>query len=142
MKRTLATIAAAAAVLSTASAASAAIVISKVYFDPPGDDSRAGADLNAEWVEIRNTGNASVALAGWTLRDTDRHIYRFKEFTLRPGATVRVHTGGGRDGGRHLYQNTDNWIWNNDGDTATLRDRRGRNVDTCRYSGSGASVAC
>jgi hypothetical protein len=33
------------------------------------------------------------------------------------------------------------WLrWNNDGDTATLRDSSGKTVDTCTYSGSGPST--
>lgn len=45
-------------------------------------------------------------------------------------ATVRIHTGIGRDTRTDLYQDRRNYVWDNRSDTATLRDDRGRTVDT------------
>lgn len=46
-------------------AASPHIVLNEVLYDPAGD----ATDAAGEWVEIYNTGDASVDLAGWTLAD-------------------------------------------------------------------------
>lgn len=123
-------------------AASGAIVISRIYFDSPGADRQSNASLNAEWVELRNTGRAAVSLMGWTVRNLKRHVYRFKGLTLRPGATVKVHTGRGTDTGKNVYWGSRYYIWDNDGDKATLRDARGKTVDGCSYRGAGSSVRC
>jgi len=45
-------------------------------------------------------------------------------------STVRVHTGTGRDTRHDVYQDRRAYIWNNNGDTATLRGSNGRIVDT------------
>ena len=69
-------------------------------------------------------------LDGWTLRDGDRNRYRFNHVRLAGHATVRVHTGVGRDTRTDLYQDRHHYVWGNYSDTATLRDDRGRTVDT------------
>ena len=48
---------------------------------------------------------------------------------VRGRATVRVHTGEGRDSRTDVYQDRRHYVWNNDHDTATLRNDRGRFVD-------------
>lgn len=83
-----------------------------------------------------------MTLTGWTLRDADRHVYRFGTFRLRPGRTVTVHTGSGDDSRKHLFWGMDNYVWNNDGDTAILKDAGGARVDRCRYSGTVSPAAC
>ncbi|MGW2936616.1 lamin tail domain-containing protein [Streptomyces sp. NPDC001156] len=42
----------------------------------------------------------------------------------------RIHTGIGRDTRTDLYQDRRAYAWNNDSDTATLRNERGRTIDT------------
>jgi len=82
-------------------------------------------NLNEEWVEIANQGSAAQSLQGWTLSDKDNHTYAFKSFSLQPGASVKVHTGIGIDSDLDLFWNMKVSIWNNDGDTATLKDDLG-----------------
>ncbi len=47
---------------------------------------------------------------------------------------MKIHTGSGRDRRGHLYWDSGNFIWNNDGDKATLR-AGGRKRDGCKYAG-------
>ncbi|WP_407647037.1 lamin tail domain-containing protein [Actinacidiphila soli] len=42
--------------------------------------------------------------------------------------SVRVHTGTGRDTRHDLYQDRRTYVWNNDRDTATLRNNDGRTI--------------
>ncbi|WP_157963738.1 lamin tail domain-containing protein [Actinocorallia populi] len=118
-----------AAVLGSSGAAAAAakptLKFTKIQYDAPGADTRANSQLNKEYVVLRNTGRKAVQLKNWTLRDAQRHVYRFPAFKLRPGRSVTIHTGKGRNNATHLYMNRGWYIWNNDQDTATLRDARG-----------------
>ncbi|MET9078457.1 lamin tail domain-containing protein [Streptomyces sp. NPDC004232] len=123
----------AAAAQKPARTAHAAVYISKVQYDSPGRDDRSNRSLNAEWVDIANSTRRAVNLDHWTLRDDAGHTYTFRHVSLAPRATVRVHTGIGRDTRSDLYQDKRNYVWNNNGDTATLRNDRGRTVDTASW---------
>jgi len=79
---------------------------------------------------VTNTSRRAVNLQGWSLADRDGHTYRFRNVRLDGRSTVRVHTGTGRDTRHDVYQDRRAYIWNNDGDTATLRSSNGRTVDT------------
>jgi hypothetical protein len=117
------------------------IRITRVNYDPPGSDTGSNAHLNKEWVVIKNFGQQARQLRGWTLRDTSNHRFRFPRFTLRPGRTVKVHTGSGQRTRRDLYWGSGNYVWNNDGDRATLRNRDGRLIDRCSWGdGDGLKV--
>lgn len=109
-----------------------AVTIGKVHYGNHGSAhwaSRSNRSLNAEWVEVRNTGRRAVALKGWTLTDREGNRYRFRHLWLRGHDTVRVHTGVGRDSGHNVYQDRRAQVWDS-GDTATLRDSRGRWIDS------------
>ncbi|MDR6980958.1 hypothetical protein J2X68_007700 [Streptomyces sp. 3330] len=106
-----------------------AVEISKVQYDSPGRDDRSNRSLNKEWVELTNNTRRSVNLDGWTLKDESGHTYTFDHYRLAGRATVRIHTGEGRDTRTDLYQDRRAYVWNNDHDTATLRNDRGRLVD-------------
>ncbi|MGW2119231.1 lamin tail domain-containing protein [Streptomyces zhihengii] len=111
------------------------VEISAVQADSPGRDNRSNRSLNGEWVEITNNTRHTVDLQGWTLRDDDGNRYRFDDVRLRGRATVRVHTGEGRDTRTDVYQDRRDHIWGNRADTAVLRDDRGRTVDTESWGG-------
>lgn len=113
------------------------VQLSKIYFDVPGSDTP--GKLNQEYVVLCNEGNESVALEGWKLSDPDGHVYEFKVFSLKGGKCVSVHTGPGTDGPQHVYQDAGEYIWNNDGDRATLRKANGDRADRCRYTSSADS---
>ncbi|MFD3519893.1 lamin tail domain-containing protein [Streptomyces sp. NPDC058653] len=105
------------------------VVLGDIQYDSPGRDNRSNRSLNAEWVEVTNTGRSTVNLNGWTLSDRDGNQYTFT-MRLSGRSTVRVHTGEGRDNRSHVYQGSRYHIWANNSDTATLRDRRDRVIDT------------
>ncbi|GEC02373.1 hypothetical protein SSP24_00280 [Streptomyces spinoverrucosus] len=112
-----------------------AVQISSVQYDSPGRDTRSNRSLNAEWVEVTNTTRRSVNLDGWTLSDEDGNTYTFNRFRLDGRATVRIHTGEGRDRGADLYQDRRTHVWDNRSDTATLRNDRGRLIDAISWNG-------
>jgi len=83
-------------------------------------------NLNDEYVVFENTGSSSVDLSGWELADAADHTYTFPEGTvLEPGESITVHTGTGTDTETDLYWGQSSAVWNNDGDTVTLRDEAG-----------------
>jgi len=109
-------------------ATTASVVLGAVRADPPGDDSQTP---NEEWIEVVNAGGRPADLTGWGVRDESAsHRYEFPAgFRLLAGATVRLRTGCGRDTATDLH-----WcvsgsaVWNNDGDTVFITDRRGNIV--------------
>ncbi|WP_327175879.1 lamin tail domain-containing protein [Streptomyces sp. NBC_01335] len=103
------------------------VVLGKVQYDSPGRDNRSNRSLNDEWVTVTNTSRQAVNLRGWTLTDESRRTYRF-DLRLAGRSSVRVHTGVGRDSRTDVYQDRNNYVWDNS-DTATLRDSRGRKAD-------------
>jgi lamin tail-like protein len=122
--------------------AASPIQIRKIYFNSPGTDTRTITSLNAEYVVLRNVSSTNRSLYGWTVRDAASHIYRFGSYTLRAGYSVYVHTGRGTNTATHRYWGSGNYIWNNTGDKATLKNSAGTTMDTCSYSGSGSYVYC
>jgi hypothetical protein len=142
MKRLTATVLCGLAMLALAPTAPAAIRIVKIYFDSPGADTGSNSSLNAEWIRLKNTGSKNRSLTGWRIRDASGHVYKFGTFTLRAGYTVTVHTGNGLNRTLHRYWRSDGYIWNNNGDTARLRNRAGTLIDRCSYSGAGSYVTC
>ncbi|MGW3658714.1 lamin tail domain-containing protein [Streptomyces sp. NPDC005151] len=106
------------------------VVLGDIQYDSPGRDDWSNRSLNGEWVEVTNTGRRAVDLDGWSLTDRSGNLYRFDDLRLAGRATVRVHTGFGRDTRRDVYQGSRDYIWSNYADKATLRDNRGRTVDT------------
>ncbi len=139
-------------VLTAAAPGFAAIEIVRINFDPAGRDTGTNAHLNEEVIVIKNTGSRGRSVHGWKLHDPGRgHRYRFSELRLNPGDIVRLHTGTGDDsaavcGGGHpcpvyydSYWDLRNYVWNNGGDVATLRNRGGKVVDRCRYGTAASS---
>jgi hypothetical protein len=99
--------------LGLAPAALAAVRITKIAFNPPGNDlPSSNQKLNREYVVLYNDGNAAKRLGRWVLmdKDTDGHRFRFPKFKLRAGAYVRIHTGSGTNDRNHLYWGADNYI--------------------------------
>lgn len=132
-------------VLLLASPAWGAVKISRINFNPPGSDTGSRSSLRAEWIELKNTGSNARNLKDWRVLDEGRdHAYRFRaKFILKPGATVKIRTGPGDDTHSDRFWDLDNYVWNNDGDKAKLRNPAGRTKDLCDYSGSAPSpVGC
>lgn len=134
----------------------AAIKIKKIAFDPPGRDSGTNRHLNREWILIKNTGPNDVQMRGWKVFDRGRdHVYRFRSLSLESGDTIHLRTGRGFDGvpackegspcpdNAHydFHWGLDNYVWNNDGDRATLKRPNGTIVDRCAYDETADSPA-
>ncbi|MEU9146023.1 lamin tail domain-containing protein [Streptomyces sp. NPDC048349] len=111
------------------------VVIGDVQHES-GNRSHGNRALNREWVEVKNTGRHSVDLHGFTLTDRDGNRYRFQGLRLDGRSSVKVHTGHGRDTGRDVYQDRRHEVWD-ERDTATLRDDRGRVVDSVSWGSRG-----
>ncbi|MEU0049723.1 lamin tail domain-containing protein [Streptomyces sp. NPDC006309] len=111
----------------------AEVVISGVQHSSSVRHDRFERPLNREWVELANESRRAVNLDGWTLSDEDGHTYTFRYYRLAGDATVRVHTGFGRDNRNDLYQDRRQSVWGDDHDTATLRNDRGRFVDSVSW---------
>lgn len=125
--------------------------IAYVRSNPSGKD--LATRLNEEYVAITNRGINSVNMSGWLLSDVKSHVYQFKHaiggkyWSLGPGEYVFVHTGSGTDtytppvsghpGRFQVYWGNGWWIWNNEGDVASLYDSSGNLVH--RYTVSNAA---
>jgi hypothetical protein len=126
----------------TASAAPA-IQFGVIQYDSPGTDDGSNASLNAEFVVIKNVSRRKIQLEGFSVRDASGRTFTFSAMGLRPGRTVRLHTGKGTNTARHVYWRQSNYVWNNGGDTATLRTPAGRVIDTCAWTSAGTGrIAC
>ncbi|MFI9046005.1 lamin tail domain-containing protein [Streptomyces sp. NPDC053427] len=107
-----------------------AVVLGAIQYDSPGRDDRSNRSLNAEYVTVKNTGHRAVNLRGWALSDRSGRTYRFGNFRLAGHSQVRVHTGVGHDNRWDVYQDRRAYVWDNDRDTATLRNDHRRIVDS------------
>ena len=96
--------------------------IVEVNADAPGDDNE---NLGEEFVVLENTGAEPLDLSGWTVSDEAGHRYTFGEFSLDPGERVTLHTGSGTDTATSVYWGRAGAVWNNGGDTVTVRDADG-----------------
>ncbi len=121
-------------------ARAANLSIAAVYYDPyAGPDPDTNAGRNKEYVVIRNGGSSAARLTGWTIRDLARpgvaaHVFKFPAFRLRPGHTVRIHTGRGSNTRTDLYWGLTVYVWGDDSDKATLKNKSGGTVDTCSWT--------
>lgn len=90
-------------------------------------------DVRKEVVVISNPGTEEVDLAGWTVEDeSTRKPYTFPANTiLGPGGSVLLRSGPTalRTGPSELTWTTAS-VWNDSGDTATLRNPEGKQVST------------
>ena len=93
-------------------------------------------DLNCETerVTVHNSGTQPADLTGWKINDAGTlHTYSFPGgYSLGSGASVAVKSGPGAAGAGEL-QWMNGYVWNNDGDTASLVDPTGtvRSTRSC-----------
>lgn len=111
--------------------------ITSLHANAPGNDRR---NPNGEYIRIVNIADKEVNMRGFALTDHYGHRYTFPVLLLNPGYSVLLFSGRGVDltdprGQIVLYWQSDGPIWNNDGDTATLRAPDGSTVDTLQYQG-------
>jgi hypothetical protein len=128
-------VAAVSAVLAPAPAeATPAVKVYKIYYDSPGSDTRTNTSLNAEYIVLKNMTTSSRSITGWTVRDLAGHIYKFGTLSIPAGKTVTLHTGKGTNSSTHRYWGSGAYIWNNDKDTAYLRNSAGTLIHSCAYN--------
>jgi hypothetical protein len=64
----------------------AQIIISEIMYNPQGSDQESG--VNREWVELYNTGNSPVSLAGWQFGDAQDNTWADP---FPSGTTIGAH---------------------------------------------------
>ncbi|GCF13357.1 hypothetical protein Harman_12920 [Haloarcula mannanilytica] len=101
------------------------LAIATIHADAAGNDNE---NLNDEYVTLTNTGDASLDLSGWTVSDEAGHQYTFTNLTLDSNASVTLYTGSGTDTDTERYWSRDRAVWNNDGDTVSVRNASGETV--------------
>lgn len=88
-------------------------------------------NLNDEYVVIQNKGGDEKDLSGWKLEDEKNYVYNFPDgFSLAAGAWVTSHTGSGINSDKDLYWGNTDPVWNNNHDTAYLKNPSGSLVDS------------
>jgi hypothetical protein len=121
-------------VASTPAQAAPSLRFHGAQYDSPGTDNRSNASRNAEWISLVNSGSKSVNLKGWTIRDASNHVYKFGNVSIPgKGGRIWLHTGKGTNNARNVYWGSGNYVWNNTGDTATLKNAAGKKHDTCSW---------
>lgn len=72
-------------------------------------------------------------MTGWVLVDIAEHTYIFPAFVLQSGAVVQIHICAGENNAEILFWGHCSAIWNNEGDTAYLKDATGRLISEYTY---------
>jgi hypothetical protein len=93
-----------------------------------------GNEAQNEYVRIENHGAGPTTLTNWSLCDAQGNCFVFPSFTLGAGAKVFVRTGTGVNDVDDLYWGRSQPVWDNTGDTATLRNSGGGVMFTYSYS--------
>lgn len=106
------------------------VVVSAFNYDSPGNDNET---MTEEYFVLTNKGSEPVDLSGYRASDAANHEYRFPDFTLAAGASVKVRTGNGTNTATDLYWGSDGAVWNNSGDTLYLHNSAGNIVLTYQY---------
>lgn len=88
-----------------------------------------GDNVEDEYVTFRNTSDEALSLSGWIVETEDEQRFVFPDrFTLDSGQNVTVHSGRGSDTETDVYWGTTGEVWDDDGDTITVRTADGREV--------------
>ena len=90
-----------------------------------------------EYFVVENTDSQSVSLDGWSVSEGAGRTFTFTSVSLTPGETVVVTTNETPDSAAPSADYSFTWdvgnVWNNGGDTATLRNSDDTVVDVYRY---------
>ncbi|WP_141324443.1 lamin tail domain-containing protein [Myxococcus sp. AB025B] len=104
----------------------------------------AGSDVSGEFVELVNTGTASLSIAGWTVSDAASVRHTFPSGTTVPAGGVIVVFGGaaGIPSGtpNAVAASTGTLGLSNSGDTVTVKNASGTVVDTAVLSSAMAGT--
>ncbi|MCE1179539.1 MAG: lamin tail domain-containing protein [Micrococcales bacterium] len=112
------------------------VKVTRIHYDSYGSakDNYTNASLNDEYVVIKNMTGTARMLTGWTLRDKTGFTYRFPTYRLAAYASVTVRTGKGSATQANRYYNKSSYVWNNNTDTAYLRNSAGTLIHSCSYN--------
>lgn len=114
------------------------IQFTRINYNAAGVDRRTNKSVNGEYAQLTNKTKSAVNLKGWTVRDAAGNLYRFtSNYTLAAGKSVIVRTGKGTNTTATRYWGQTYHVWNNSGDTATLRTDAGRLIDSCKWTKAG-----
>jgi endonuclease YncB( thermonuclease family) len=95
-------------------------------FNAPGNDNE---NKNEEFVCLINKSIELVDMTSWIVRDEYGWTYSIPEFSLEPGAAVKVRSGCGDNSQKDLYWCKDETaVWNNDGDCVYLISKLGKTI--------------
>lgn len=102
-----------------------------------------GGDNGQEWVELVNTGAASISLDGWTLGDATNPVrHTFSALTLGPDeAIVLFDSGSHPEVPGSITSSTGSLSLTNSADTLTLTNADGVVVDTIGWTASSDGVS-
>jgi Lamin Tail Domain len=127
-------VAAMALALATASAAQAGIQLSKIRPNPTLVPGGQNAQVNAEYVSVKNTAATAKNLRGWFIREKhSKRTFTFPGFSLCGGCTVKIHSGTGTNTATDIYWGRAKAAWANDADKAILHRAGGLIQGTCVY---------
>lgn len=86
-------------------------------------------DLEGDYVTLINISNTQQNLAGWTLQsNVGKQRYKFPDgMSLPPGATISVWSGK-KNTKKNIFW-TPQYIWNNHGDTAQIKNPKDEVAD-------------
>ncbi len=99
--------------------------------EEPGDVKITAIDHQEEIVTLEGYG---VDMTGWTIEDNASHVYSFPDgFVINN--VVYIFTNGKTENSNdtYLFWGRGDSVWNNEGDTATLRNNTGDVVNTFTY---------
>jgi competence protein ComEC len=103
------------------------VKITSIFYDGSGT---AEPD---EYVEIRNEESQPVQLQGWSLSDESNHLFTFPAYVIQPTQVCRIYTNQDHPEWCGFNYAKGEAIWNNTGDTATLRDGQGNIIYQFQY---------
>lgn len=87
-----------------------------------------------EYVDIQSFAPHPINMTGWTLQDASTATFTFPDgYVLNIGASVRIHICDGTNTPAELYWGRCSAVWNNSGDTATLKDATGKVIFQYSY---------
>jgi micrococcal nuclease len=94
----------------------------RVVADAPGDDRE---NPNGEYVVLANRAADPLSVGNWTVSDAADHTYTFlPDVTIPAGGSIRLYSGSGTDSATEFYR-SEGPIWNNGGDTVSVRAENG-----------------
>ncbi len=117
-----------------ASALAGYVAINEIMYDPEGDE------VSGEWVELLNTAQTSINLAGWSVSDQEGGVdFTFGSVIMPPSGLALVHVGPGTndttfsDGLAEFYMWKPSSLLSNTGDDILLTDAVNATVDFVSY---------